>query len=155
MKLCILMRLKLMINKSTTVKNKYNNKKTTIDDIVFDSKDEALYYQALKDMKAKGLIKDFELQPEFILQEGFEKDEKKYRAIKYTADFRVLTNNDYSYIVDVKGMLTTEFKIKMKLFNYKYPDIELRLISRSIKYGDEYGFIDYYELQKIRKQNKK
>ena len=144
-----------MINKSTTVKNKYNNKKTTIDDIVFDSKDEALYYQALKDMKAKGLIKDFELQPEFILQEGFEKDEKKYRAIKYTADFRVLTNNDSSYIVDVKGMLTTEFKIKMKLFNYKYPDIELRLISRSIKYGDEYGFIDYYELQKIRKQNKK
>ena len=133
---------------------KYNNKKTTIDDIVFDSKDEALYYEALKDMKAKGLIKDFELQPEFILQEGFEKDEKKYRAIKYTADFRVLTNNDYSYIVDVKGMLTTEFKIKMKLFNYKYPDIELRLISRSVKYGNEYGFIDYYELQKIRKQNR-
>ena len=147
MKLCILMRLKLM--------TKYNNKKTTIDDIVFDSKDEALYYEALKDMKANGLIKDFELQPEFILQEGFEKDEKKYRAIKYTADFRVLTNNDYSYIVDVKGMLTTEFKIKMKLFNYKYPDIELRLISRSVKYGNEYGFIDYYELQKIRKQNKK
>ena len=147
MKLCILMRLKLM--------TKYNNKKTTIDDIVFDSKDEALYYEALKDMKANGLIKDFELQPEFILQEGFEKDEKKYRAIKYTADFRVLTNNDSSYIVDVKGMLTTEFKIKMKLFNYKYPDIELRLISRSVKYGNEYGFIDYYELQKIRKQNKK
>ena len=133
---------------------KYNNKKTVIDDIVFDSKNEALYYQALKDMKANGLIKDFELQPEFILQEGFEKDEKKYRAIKYTADFRVLTNNDYSYIVDVKGMLTTEFKIKMKLFNYKYPDIELKLISRSIKFGDEYGFIDYYELQKIRKQNR-
>ena len=135
--------------------SKYNNKKTVIDGITFDSRDESLYYEALKDMKAKGLIKDFELQPEFILQEGFEKDEKKYRAIKYTADFRVLTNNDSSYIVDVKGMLTTEFKIKMKLFNYKYPDIELRLISRSIKYGDEYGFIDYYELQKIRKQNKK
>ena len=135
--------------------SKYNNKKTTIDDIVFDSKNEALYYEALKDMKAKGLIKDFELQPEFILQEGFEKDEKKYRPIKYTADFRVLTNNDSSYIVDVKGMLTTEFKIKMKLFNYKYPDIELRLLCKSLKFGDEYGFINYYELQKIRKQNKK
>ena len=146
MKLCMLTRLKLM--------TKYNNKKTVIDDIVFDSKNEALYYQALKDMKANGLIKDFELQPEFILQEGFEKDEKKYRAIKYTADFRVLTNNDSSYIVDVKGMLTTEFKIKMKLFNYKYPNIELRLISRSVKYGNEYGFIDYYELQDIRKQNR-
>ena len=134
---------------------KYNNKKTVVDDIVFDSKNESLYYEALKDMKIKGLIKDFELQPSFLLQEGFEKDEKKYRPIKYTADFRVLTNDGSAYIVDVKGMLTTEFKIKMKLFNYKYPDIELKLISRSIKYGDEYGFINYYELQKLRKKNKK
>lgn len=135
--------------------SKYNNKKTTIDDIVFDSKNEALYYQMLKEMKTKGLIKDFELQPKFILQEGFEKDEKKYRAINYIADFRVINNDDSFYVVDVKGMLTTEFKIKMKLFNYKYPDIELRLISRSVKYGNEYGFIDYYTLQNIRKQNRR
>ena len=134
---------------------KYNNKKTTIDGIVFDSKDESLYYQALKDLKTKGLIKDFELQPKFILQEAFVKDNKKYRAINYIADFKVINNNGSFYVVDIKGMLTTEFKIKMKLFNYKYPDIELKLVSRSIKYGDEYSFIDYYELQKIRKQNKK
>ena len=135
--------------------SKYNNKKTVIDDIVFDSRDESLYYQALKDLKLKGLIKDYELQPEFLLQESFEKDGKKYRAITYIADFKVINNNDSFYVVDIKGMLTTEFKIKMKLFNYKYPDIELRLISRSVKYGDEYGFIDYYELQRLRKQNKK
>lgn len=135
--------------------SKYNNKKTVIDGITFDSRDEALYYEALKDMKSKGLIKDFELQPSFLLQEGFEKDEKKYRPISYIADFRVIINTNSYVVVDIKGMLTTEFKIKMKLFNYKYRDIELKLISRSIKYGDEYGFIDYYELQKIRKQNKK
>ena len=134
---------------------KYNNKKTVIDDIVFDSKDESLYYQALKNMKSKGLIKYYELQPKFLLQEAFVKDGKKYRPINYIADFRVINNDDSSYIVDIKGMLTTEFKIKLKLFNYKYPDIELKLISRSIKYGDEYGFIDYYKLQDIRKQNKK
>ena len=144
-----------MINKSTKVKNKYNNKKVAIDGIVFDSRDESLYYQALKDMKEKGLIKDFELQPKFLLQEGFEKNEKKYRPISYIADFRVINNDNSSFVVDIKGMLTTEFKIKLKLFNYKYPDIELRLISRSIKFGDEYGFINYYELQEIRKQNKK
>ena len=134
--------------------SKYNNKKTVIDGITFDSRDESLYYEALKDMKAKGLIKDFELQPKYLLQEGFEKDEKKYRAIKYIADFRVINNDNSSFVVDIKGMLTTEFKIKMKLFNYKYPDIELKLISRSIKFGDEYGFIDYYELQKLRKKNR-
>ena len=134
---------------------KYNNKKTVFDGITFDSKDESLYYQALKDMKNNGSIKDFELQPKFLLQEGFEKDGKKYKPIKYIADFRVINNNDSFYVVDIKGMLTTEFKIKLKLFNYKYPDIELKLISRSIKFGNEYGFIDYYELQEIRKQNKK
>ena len=134
--------------------NKYNNKKTTIDDIVFDSKDEALYYQALKNMKANGLIKDFELQPKFILQESFVKDGKKYRAIHYIADFKVINNDGSFYIVDIKGILTTEFKIKMKLFNYKYPNIELRLVSRSVKFGNEYSFIDYYELQKIRKKNR-
>ena len=135
--------------------SKYNNKKTVVDDIVFDSRDESLYYQALKDMKANGLVKDFELQPKYLLQEAFAKNDKKYRPIYYIADFKVINNDGSFYVVDIKGMLTTEFKIKMKLFNYKYPDIELRLISRSIKFGNEYGFIDYYELQKIRKENKK
>ena len=135
--------------------NKYNNKKTVVDGIVFDSKNESLYYQALKNMKENGLIKDFELQPVFELQEKFTKNDKKYRPITYIADFRVINNDDSFYVVDIKGILTTEFKIKMKLFNYKYPNIELRLISRSIKFGDEYGFINYYELQEIRKQNKK
>ena len=134
---------------------KYNNKKTVVDNIVFDSKNESLYYEALKDLKNKGLIKDFELQPKYLLQESFEKDGKKYRPITYIADFRVINNDGSVYLVDIKGMLTTEFKIKLKLFNYKYPDIELKLISRSLKWGNEYGFIDYDELQKIRKQNKK
>ena len=135
--------------------NKYNNKKTVVDNIVFDSKNESLYYEALKDLKEKGSIKDFELQPKYLLQEAFVKNDKRYRAINYIADFRVINNDGSAYIVDIKGILTTEFKIKMKLFNYKYPDIELRLISRSVKFGDEYGFINYYKLQDIRKQNKK
>ena len=133
---------------------KYNNKKTIVDGITFDSKDESLYYQALKNMKANGLIKDFELQPKYLLQEAFVKNGKRYRPINYIADFKVINNDGSFYIVDIKGILTTEFKIKMKLFNYKYPDIELKLVSRSVKFGDEYGFINYYKLQEIRKQNR-
>ena len=133
---------------------KYNNKKTVVDGITFDSRDESLYYEALKNMKANGLIKDYKLQPKFELQEAFVKNGKKYRAINYIADFKVINNDGSAYIVDIKGILTTEFKIKMKLFNYKYPDIELRLISRSVKFGDEYGFINYYKLQELRKQNR-
>ncbi|MCC0650786.1 DUF1064 domain-containing protein, partial [Clostridioides sp. ZZV15-6598] len=53
--------------------SKYNNKKTTIDGIKFDSKDEAEYYLYLKDKKAKGEIKDFGLQQKFELQPKFKK----------------------------------------------------------------------------------
>ena len=137
--------------------SKYNSKKTIIDGFTFDSKDESECYKMLKDLKSKGIIYDFELQPTFELQEKFRKDGKTYKPITYIADFRVFIDEKESYIIDVKGMLTQVFSLKLKLFHYKYPDIELKLISRSIKYGDEYGFIDYYELQKKKrkKENKK
>ena len=134
--------------------NKYHNNKINVDGITFDSKDEAKYYEALKDEKAKGLIQNFELQPKFVLQESFTKNNKTYKQITYKADFRVYTNEGISYCVDVKGMLTDVFKIKLKLFNKKF-DEELKLVCRNLKYGDEYGFIDFYELQKIRKENRR
>ena len=134
--------------------SKYNSQKRVVDGITFDSKDESKYYEALKDMKAKGLIENFEMQPKFVLQEGFKKNGKTYKQITYKADFRVYRKDGTSYCVDVKGMLTDVFSLKLKLFNAKY-DEELKLICRSLKYGNEYGFIDYYELQKIRKENRK
>ena len=134
--------------------NKYHNNKINVDGITFDSKDEAKYYEALKDKKAKGLIQNFELQPKFVLQESFTKNNKTYKQITYKADFRVYTNEGISYCVDVKGMLTDVFKIKLKLFNKKF-DEELKLVCTNLKYGDEYGFIDFYELQKIRKENRR
>ena len=134
--------------------NKYHNNKINVDGITFDSKDEAKYYEALKDKKAKGLIQNFELQPKFVLQESFTKNNKTYKQITYKADFRVYTNEGISYCVDVKGMLTDVFKIKLKLFNKKFNE-ELKLVCRNLKYGDEYGFIDFYELKKLRKRVKK
>lgn len=135
--------------------SKYNSKKIVIDGYTFDSKDEGKYYEMLKDLKAKGKILNFELQPVFILQDRFKKNNRTYRNITYRADFRVYVNEKINYIVDVKGMLTEAFKLKLKLFQYKYPDIELKLECRNLKYGNEYGFIDYYELQKIRRKNKR
>lgn len=133
--------------------SKYNSKKTVVDGICFDSKDEAKYYEALKDMKAKGKIFNFELQPEFVLLDSFKKNNKTYLKITYKADFRVFLNERTSYIVDVKGMLTDVFSLKLKLYNARYSE-ELKLLCRNLKYGDEYGFIDYYELKKVRKCKK-
>jgi len=109
-------------------KNKYGNKKTTIDGIEFDSKKEAEYYLKLKQQKADGEISHFGLQPEYELQPRFHKNGKTYRPIKYIADF-IIKNNDGTYeIVDIKGVETKDFKIKKKMFEFKFPELELKII---------------------------
>ena len=135
--------------------SKYNSKKAECDGITFDSKDEMKYYEALKIRKAKGEIQNFELQPKFTLIEGFKKDGKTYRPITYTPDFTVYHNDDTVEYVDVKGMTTQQGEMRIKLFNWKYRDLKLSIVARNLKYGDQYGFIDFYELKKIRSKNRK
>ena len=109
-------------------KSKYNNKKVIVDGIKFDSKKEAEYYCQLKLLKQAGRIKDYRLQPRYELQPAFKKNGKKYRAITYIADF-VITNNDgTTEVVDIKGVETQVFKIKKKLFEYMYPDLNLKVV---------------------------
>lgn len=108
-------------------KNKYNNRKPEVDGIVFDSQKEAYYYMDLKLAKMAGEIKDFELQPEFILQEGFrDKNGHWHRAIKYRADFKVINNDGRIEVIDTKGYKTPVYRIKKKLLLAKYPDINFR-----------------------------
>ncbi|EGK6809368.1 MULTISPECIES: DUF1064 domain-containing protein [Listeria] len=104
----------------TSTRSKYNVKKVVIDNIKFDSKAEAAYYQQLKLLKMTGEVVSFDLQPEFVLQESFRKNGKLYRAIKYKADFLVLYKDGHEELIDVKGMLTKEFRIKQKLFELRY-----------------------------------
>jgi len=75
-------------------------------------------------LKKAGEIKDLELQPIFILQDGFVYNGKKYREIKYIADFAYAEINSNKWIVEeVKGWVTKEYAIKKKLLLYKYPRI--------------------------------
>ena len=108
--------------------NKYKNKKIYIDDIKFDSKAEAERYCYLKALMKAGEVISIKLQPEFELQPAFVKDGKKYRAIKYIADFQIMWKDEYVTIEDVKGVETKEFKLKRKLFEYKYPFLTLTII---------------------------
>lgn len=135
--------------------SKYLSHKTVVDGITFDSKDEAKYYEALKIRKYRGEIENFELQPKFTLVEGFKKDNKTYRAITYTPDFVIYHKDGSEEYVDVKGMTTQQGELRIKLFNHFYRDLKLSIAARNLKYGDEYGFIDYYELQKIRRKNRR
>lgn len=70
-----------------------------------------------------GDIKSFELQPEFILQEGFTHQGVKHRPIKYRADFKVFYPDGRVEIVDVKGKRTKEYQIKKKLLLKKHSGI--------------------------------
>jgi hypothetical protein len=107
--------------------NKYRNKKVTISGIRFDSQAEARRFQQLWLLEKAGAIKELVLQPKFELQPSYKKNGKNIRAITYKADFAYYENNKF-IVGDVKGYETEAFKIKEKLFNYKYKDIELRIV---------------------------
>ena len=107
--------------------NKYKTKKVTIDGIVFDSQKEAKKYCELKLLKRAGEIADFQLQPEFVLQEGFRaKSGQWIRPIKYKADFRIIHTDGKEVVIDTKGFKTKDYLIKRKMLLKKYPDIYFR-----------------------------
>ena len=113
---------KRLLSKSIDYKqSKYKNKKTICDGIEFDSQKEGNYYLKFKAMQDLGLIRDLELQKEYILQDKFVLNGKTRRKITYKADFSYIsTEDDKLHVVDVKGFKTDVYKLKKKLFEYKY-----------------------------------
>lgn len=107
--------------------NKYRNKKVQVDMYVFDSIRESQRYKELKLLEKVGEISNLELQPRFLLQDSFKKNGKTYRKIEYIADFQYIENGK-AIVEDVKGMQTDVFKLKHKLFEKIYPDLELKII---------------------------
>lgn len=107
---------------------KYKNKKVTVDGIDFDSIKESVRYKQLKLLERAGLIKDLKLQTKFELQPSFRKNNKTIRAITYKADFDYLTKDGRHIVEDVKGMETEVFKLKRKMFEYKYKDLEIKIV---------------------------
>ena len=89
---------------------KYNNKKTMVDDLAFDSKREAKRYQDLVLMQKAKLIRNLMRQQPFELIKG----------VKYIADFTYFddTKGGEFIIEDVKGFKTDVYKIKKKLMKH-------------------------------------
>lgn len=103
---------------------KYRNKPTVIDGIRFDSKAEAKRYQELELLQRSRGIYDLKRQVTFALY-----GKNGSPICKYRADF-MYSENDRVVIEDVKGVETADFKLKRKLFNDNYPDIEFRLVKK-------------------------
>ena len=120
-------------------RSKYGNTKTKVDDILFDSKKEAMRYAELKTMEKAGLISGLERQKRFELQPRFRRHGKTYRAIYYYADFTYYDetpNGEISgdltrwVVEDVKSPATRRnatYKLKKKMMAYVH-GIEIKEI---------------------------
>lgn len=107
---------------------KYHNKIVEIDNIKFASKKEAKRYGELKLLEKADIIKNLELQKKFELQPSYtNNNNENIRAINYIADFFYYDNEKGLFIVeDTKGYRTDVYKIKKKLFEYKYPNLTIK-----------------------------
>ena len=96
----------------------------TMDGVLFASRAEMNRYAELRMMERAGIIRDLEIQPEYILQAAYIRGGKKIQAIKYRADFRYLNTSTACIIVeDCKGMKTEIYKLKKKLLLAQYPEL--------------------------------
>lgn len=160
---------------------KIAHKKTEVDGIIFDSKMESEYYIYLKAEKAAGRIIDFELQPVYVLQPKYinynnkiyTEDHCKYKeidklrkkhnkdnpdnkigiiqAIKYKADFKITYSDHTTKVIDVKGIKTADFKLKEKMFKFRYPEYTFECV---IWDGPSKTWLEYSEYEAAKKARK-
>lgn len=128
----------------------------TKDGILYDSLMEKQFIEEFLEPKLKnGEILSWTRQKPWVLLDAYVRNGKKVQPIKYKSDFEVLYKEGSTIIYDVKGRADAVSKLKLKLFNFRYPDETLIFITRNAKHGDEYGWIDYFELQKILSKQRK
>ena len=114
---------KLGISSSKKSKSKYNARKINIDGICFDSRAEADYYCRLKLLLRAGEIDGFCRQARFVVTEG----KNGEKGTEYVTDFVIFYPGERYKIVDVKGVKTEVFKLKIKSLRAKYPKLTVHL----------------------------
>ena len=99
--------------------NKYNNKKTFVDGICFDSKGEAQRYSELLLLQKAKEISDLKCQVKFEIIPKNGKEQAAY----YIADFYYIENGK-EIVEDYKSKVTKTpaYILKRKLFKLHYPD---------------------------------
>jgi hypothetical protein len=103
--------------------HKYNAKPVTVGGERFDSQGEYHRHQELKLLQKAGVISNLERQPVYELQPGFKHGRRRYRPIKYVADWRYIENGNL-IVEDFKGFETAIFKLKRKMLLFNYPGID-------------------------------
>lgn len=109
---------------------KYFNQIVSIDGIKFASKKEAKRYSQLKLLEKAKVIQDLQLQKKFELQPKYTNSKGEHiRAITYICDFYYYDVEHQKFVVeDTKGFRTDVYKLKKKIFEYKYPTLSIKEI---------------------------
>lgn len=108
-----------MVRWKTPKKNKYKAKAVVIDGVRFASQLERYCYERLVIAGIK-----FEFQKPYTIQPPFERaDGLKIRAIKIVVDF-VFTTDDGIILLDTKGFFTAQAKMKYKMLEYMFTEME-------------------------------
>lgn len=101
-------------------KNKYNNRKVTVDGITFDSQKECDHWFKLKARQKAHEIRNLNRQVTFELIPAQKKGNRLIeRACTYRADFVYIDCKTGEMVVeDAKGVKTEVYKIKKKLMRW-------------------------------------
>lgn len=105
--------------------HKYGAKRTEYGGQLYDSKAEAAYARELDIRKAAGDIQDWGRADTVDLIPG-----KRGERIDYRPDFWVIDRTHGHYRVDVKGVETPVFKLKMRLLKFRRPDYKLLIVGK-------------------------
>lgn len=124
--------------------------------LIFDSGKEAEYYRDILLPSVKKKLIRVEIQPKYVLLEGFKKMGKTHQPMTYSPDFRVtVIQNNQVYCVDVKGFENDRFPLKKKLWDSQNRDTVLLVMKWVKKYGGWITVEDYAEAKaKERKRDK-
>lgn len=99
--------------------SKYKAKKVQAFGQSFDSHREFNRYSELRLLEKAGKIQNLDRQVKFVLQDGFTLKGKRIQPITYIADFTYNRGDEY-IVEDCKGYRTDIYKLKKKMFQYRY-----------------------------------
>lgn len=140
---------------------KYNAKKTKVNGFKFDSRQEVYFYISCLLRQQAGEITNIELQPHFVILDSFSKKNpftgeiKKYHGVFYDADFRLTYKDNSTEIIDVKGVLTDVFIMKLKFFEEKFKDLTISIVKQKKEGSLEFISFDEYEKEKKKRKKEK
>ena len=112
----------MVVRRSTH--SKYRAVRTAYNGATYDSAAEAAFAQQLDWRQAAGEVVCWTRGTPLVLVEAARARDR----VRYIPDFEVTPAGGNPYLVDVKGVETPVWRLKMKILRARYPALQLRLV---------------------------